>query len=53
MLPNKKVEIEMICIPKAEYTQLLRRDAILDALERNGVDNWDWYGDAIASVEPF
>lgn len=40
-------EHETITIPKSEYDQL-RRDSIkLECLEGGGVDNWDWYGDAM------
>lgn len=41
-------EKETVTIPKSEYDRL-RRDSIkLECLEGGGVDNWDWYGDAMA-----
>jgi uncharacterized protein YlaN (UPF0358 family) len=42
---------EMVTITKSEY-QLLKADAAkLRALERAGVDNWEWYGDAMDSMD--
>lgn len=37
-----KIEIEL-----SEYKKLLKSAVKLNALENAGVDNWDWYGDAI------
>ena len=34
-----------------EYKRLKRAAAELEALERSGVDNWQWYEDAMANVE--
>lgn len=42
---------ETITITKKEYNDL-RKDAwTLSALERGGVDNWEWYGDSISDFE--
>ena len=43
--------IEHITIPKYEYESLCRDSMVLRALEAAGVDNWEWYGDAIATLE--
>ncbi len=43
-------EDEVVTITTTERTQLLRDSAVLSALQAAGVDNWEWYGDAIASV---
>jgi hypothetical protein len=34
-------------ITKEEYDRLLEDSRILNALRRHGVDNWEWYDDAI------
>ena len=39
-------EQETITIPKKEYDQLLDDSLFLNCLRNNGVDNWDWYGEA-------
>lgn len=41
------MEKETITISKEEYDDLLRSQTILDMLEAHGVDNWEWYGDAM------
>jgi hypothetical protein len=41
---------ETITIPKSQYDELIMDQRKLDALERHGVDNWDWYGDAMAEI---
>lgn len=38
---------DTILIPKKEYAKLLKADTKLNLLENAGVDNWDWYGDAL------
>jgi len=38
-------------IDKGEYDMLKSRDRRLTALENGGVDNWEWYGDALASLD--
>ncbi len=47
IVPNEKQE--MVTIGKAELNYLQRRSEILRHLENAGVDNWEWYGDAIAA----
>jgi len=39
----------MVTITKKEYESLLRDSAFLNALECAGVDNWDYYDDALES----
>lgn len=34
-------------IKEKELVRLLKAEAILNALEAGGVDNWDWYGESI------
>jgi hypothetical protein len=40
---------EHITITKTEYESLIRASRFLEHLEASGVDNWDWYGDALTS----
>ncbi|QHJ81428.1 MAG: hypothetical protein [Bacteriophage sp.] len=35
-------------ISKSEYEKMQRQIAKLEALERGGVDNWEFYGDSLA-----
>lgn len=42
---------EMITISKELYDQLTRASEELNALHNAGVDNWEWYGDAISSLD--
>lgn len=39
---------ETVTIPKSEYDSLKDDEATLRLLEAAGVDNWEWYGDALA-----
>lgn len=41
----------MITIPIIEYNDLVKANRILDALYEAGVDNWEWFGDAMASLD--
>ncbi len=41
---------ETVIIDKTEYERLLKASEKLDALEANGVDNWEGYGEAIRSL---
>jgi hypothetical protein len=36
-----------IVISKNEYCRLLENEAKLEMLERGGVDNWEFYGEAL------
>lgn len=38
---------EKIEITRAEYFELKCAQMLLSRLENGGVDNWDWYGDAL------
>ena len=38
---------EMISIPLAEYEALKEDGEILAKLYAGGVDNWEWYGEAM------
>ncbi len=38
---------ETITITKAEYTRLYKADLFLECLTANGVDNWEWYDEAV------
>ncbi len=39
---------ENVTITREEYETLKRETAKLAALEAGGVDNWEWYGEALA-----
>ena len=41
----------MIEVDKKVYDRLVEAAKKLSALERAGVDNWEWYGDAMESME--
>jgi hypothetical protein len=38
--------VESITIPREQYFSLKRSEAMLQALEAGGVDNWDWHSEA-------
>lgn len=40
--------VEYVTIKKSEYQSLLDESRKLTALENAGVDNWEWYGDAMS-----
>jgi hypothetical protein len=40
-----------VTITKKEYESLLEDSKILQALYAGGVDNWEWYGESLASLE--
>lgn len=42
---------EPVTISQDEYDSLYRDSQILAALERSGVDNWVWYGEALQDLE--
>jgi hypothetical protein len=48
---HNKIIIEIGCgnqkITMHEYQELLKRDKKLTALERGGVDNWEWYEESL------
>ena len=43
--------MEAIIIPKNEFASLLRDSDKLRRLEYGGVDNWEWYGEALNDEE--
>jgi hypothetical protein len=44
---GKMTNEETVTISKAEYERLQRREWKLECLEMNGVDNWEWYDEAM------
>lgn len=38
-------------ISEERYKELLHAEKVLDALYAGGVDNWEWYGDALDALE--
>lgn len=38
-------------ISEERYQQLIKAEKKLMALEAAGVDNWEWYGEAISNLE--
>jgi hypothetical protein len=42
---------EMVTISKEEYDDLLQDQKILQCLQRAGVDNWEWYDDALSDID--
>lgn len=42
---------DTVTITKKEYDHLQKAADILSALENAGVDNWDGFGPAMASIE--
>ena len=42
---------ETVTIPKARYEVLLFRERVLEALDAAGVDNWEGYSDAMATLD--
>ena len=43
--------MESIIIPKNEFASLLRDSDKLSRLEYGGVDNWEWYNEALNDEE--
>lgn len=44
-----KIEGEVVTMSLDEYEEFLRSQAWERALRYNGVDNWEWYGEAMQS----
>jgi len=40
-----------VSISPEEYDRLLESEKKLNALEAGGVDNWEWYDDAMEAME--
>ena len=47
----KTAEQEVVILTVAEHNELLYAQAKLNALEASGVDNWEWYDDAMEKLE--
>ena len=45
--PLDPLEPYNITIPRQRYKELLEAERVLGLLERGGVDNWEWYGEAL------
>lgn len=41
---------DTVTISTAEYNQLVKDSKKLSALEAGGVDNWEWYDEAMSSI---
>ncbi len=39
-----------VTLQQAEYDELIRDQKILNALRNAGVDNWEWYDEALSSL---
>ena len=50
-LINDSSKEDTVLVPVTEFLRLLKRNDWLSCLERNGVDNWEWYGDAQEEFE--
>lgn len=44
---NGELFLHMTPVTKKRYRELLEKEIKLDMLEAAGVDNWDWYDDAL------
>jgi len=42
--------VDHVEVPTARFQELLNDEAKLSALEVAGVDNWEWYGEAMATL---
>ncbi len=42
---------DTIAVPLEYYRRLLDDSQFLEVLHRNGVDNWDYYGDSVEEHE--
>lgn len=48
---QKRIEEATVTIPLQTYEDLLRDRMFLRALEESGVDNWDFYADALENYK--
>lgn len=46
-----KAQSETVTISKEEYEELLDDSLFLNCLRNNGVDNWDWYSEAVEQYQ--
>lgn len=44
-------QIGTVTISKEEYEKLLDDSLFLNCLQNNGVDNWDWYSEAVEAYQ--
>lgn len=44
---GEAVTEDTVTITRAEYESLQESARVLGLLERGGVDNWEWYGEAL------
>ena len=42
--------VREIKISQEEYDRLIKVDRKMDALEKGGVDNWEWYSESLAEI---
>lgn len=42
---------ETVTITKERYKELLHSEKVLSALYDGGVDNWEWYEEALSSMD--
>lgn len=47
LAPLPIMPVEMVTIPKSEYSKLCDDSHILNCLRNAGVDNWEWFDDAM------
>ncbi len=48
LIPDlKDIKNENVILGKEEFEDLVKRSLFLDALIISGVDNWEWYGEAV------
>ena len=48
--PEVTISGDTVTVSKKHYLELQRAQQKLEALEAAGVDNWEWYGDAMAAL---
>lgn len=47
---TKDRDLEPVVITRGRLIELIRAERTLSALEAAGVDNWEWYGDALETI---
>lgn len=51
VIPTDPIEVTGLFISQKEFDELVKSTMMLDALNEVGVDNWEWYGDAVDLYE--
>ena len=51
MVKDPETGKKFMIIPLEEFNYLLEQERKLTALEAHGVDNWEWYEDALGFLE--